>query len=155
MKIGKLKTKDVKKTSSILEGIFSSMNKVFPKHAVSVFIYKNSESEILRLMQRNNRLYLVAKEDDKPIGVAHGYYYGGVFYLLWLGVKEEFRNSGVGSKLLREMEKRVRKRCHKIQLISAIDLGALRFYKRNGYQCEGVLRKAWWSVDYYNLGKIL
>jgi len=155
MKIEKLKKSDVGRVSSLLRELFFGMDKVFPKHALSNFDFENSEDEISRLMGRNNRIYLVAKDGNEIMGVAHGYHYGGVFYLVWLGVKEKFRGSGVGSALLRGLEKRVSKRCHKIYLISAVDLGALKFYEKNGYQCEGLLRKGWWSVDYYSLGKIL
>lgn len=155
MKIKKLKKGDTKKVSSLLEDIFKGMSNIFPPHAIFSFIQENSEDEITRLMERNNRLYLVAEKDNEIIGVVHGYYYGDIFYITWIGVQEECRGSGVGSALLNGLEKRVCKRCHKIQMISAVDLGALRFYRRNGYECEGLLRKAWWGVDHYCLGKVL
>lgn len=155
MKIEKLKKQDICKVSSLFVELFEGMYKVFPPHAIFSFIQENSEDEIIRLMERNNRLYLVAKKDNEIIGVVHGYYYGGIFYVTWIGVQEDCRGSGVGSALLNGLEKRVCKRCHKIQMISAVDLDALRFYKRNGYECEGLLRKAWWGVDHHYLGKII
>jgi ribosomal protein S18 acetylase RimI-like enzyme len=155
IRVGKLKKKDAGRASVFLYDIFNKMSGVFPQYAILNFIHENREEKVLERMEKSKMVYLAAKEGDNVVGMAHGYIYGGIFYLIWIGVEERLRGSGLGTKLLKELERRIRKRCHKIHLISAVDLGVLSFYKKNGYSCEGLLRKAWWGVDYYSLGKIL
>jgi GNAT superfamily N-acetyltransferase len=155
MIIEKLKKDDVKKTSAFLIKNFDDMRGIFPINAISAFKSENCESEIINLMKRDTRIYLVAKNENKVIGVAHGYIYGGVFYLVWLIIEKKSRKRGIGSSLLKKLEYELKGRCHKIHLISAVDLDARGFYEKNGYSCEGMLRKAWWNVDYHSLGKVL
>lgn len=155
MIIEKLKKENAKGLSHLFLDIFDEMASVFPKKAISAFKSENSESEIKRLMQRDNWLYLIARDGDSIVGVAHGYIYGGVFYLMWIGVRKDLRGGGMGRALLQGLEKEVAKSCHKIQLISATGLGALGFYEKNGYKEECILKNAWWGVDYHYLGKTL
>ncbi|MDT8975727.1 GNAT family N-acetyltransferase [Paenibacillus sp. chi10] len=73
-------------------------------------------------------------------------------YVGALCVKEEYRKSGLGSKLLTDLEAVARK--YEVQLIhlDTFDFQALDFYLKHGYEVYGVLDKC---HKRYNLNKVL
>jgi ribosomal protein S18 acetylase RimI-like enzyme len=155
MIIEKLRKVDVDEASSLLIDIFDRMERVFPKKAISAFKSEYSESEIMKRISMDDKIFIVAKDQGKIVGILLGYLHSGVLYIVWLGVRKDSQGRGIGSALLDSVEKEFNKRCHKIQLISATGLGARGFYEKNGYSHEGIIKKSWWGVDYHNLGKVL
>lgn len=71
-------------------------------------------------------------------GIVGGTYWGWMYVdVLW--GREDFRNSGIGSKLLAEAEKEaVRRGCHHVHL-DTMSWQAPEFYKKQGYEVIGVL----------------
>jgi GNAT superfamily N-acetyltransferase len=80
-------------------------------------------------------------------GAVAGFYWScatGMFcsfpYLRILAVKPVFRNKGVGKRLLRHFEENGFGRASKVFLaVSDFNVGARRFYKRNGYVRIGII----------------
>lgn len=63
----------------------------------------------------------------------------GIVYINVLWVKEEYRKDGLGTKLLKEIEKIAKEKdCHLIHL-DTFDFQAKDFYIRHGYEIFGVL----------------
>jgi len=88
-------------------------------------------------------MLFVAQHEDEVIGYVDARVRRGVGLLLGLFVKTAFRNKGVGTALMgKVMEHFTRKACHKVRLEAFLDnCEAIDFYRRQGFETEGFLRK--------------
>ncbi|MCE5259130.1 MAG: GNAT family acetyltransferase [Chloroflexi bacterium] len=93
-------------------------------------------AEVARKLERDPDLFLVAEEDTIVIGVIMGAWDGRRGWIHHLAVQPSWRNRGVGSALLSEVEKRLKaKGCLKVNLMVLKDnIDAQRLYARLGYQ---------------------
>lgn len=72
-------------------------------------------------------------------GILSNMYCWNCIYIDVLWVKEEYRKDGLGTKLLKELEKIAKEKdCHLIHL-DTFDFQAKDFYIRHGYEIFGVL----------------
>ena len=72
-------------------------------------------------------------------GILSKMYCWNCIYIDVLWVKEEYRKDGLGTKLLKELEKIAKEKdCHLIHL-DTFDFQAKDFYIRNGYEIFGIL----------------
>jgi ribosomal protein S18 acetylase RimI-like enzyme len=96
----------------------------------------DSPGEIEKKMDRDPDLFLVAECENKIIGSVIGGYDGRRGLIYHLAVNAAFRGQGVGSRLMDEVESRLRaKGCLKCYLLIAndnLDVGA--FYQAQGWQ---------------------
>jgi ribosomal protein S18 acetylase RimI-like enzyme len=83
-------------------------------------------------------LFLVALDEECVIGTAMGGYDGHRGWLYTVAVLRTHRRSGVGSALIRELERRLGTMgCVKINLqVQAANSGVAEFYRRLGYVVE-------------------
>ncbi len=99
------------------------------------------EYEITTLFNSDNELCLVAEADAKILGFALGttvekhnspWKYG---YLVWLGVRRDIQQGGVGSALFKEIKRRMREQGARIIMIdtSADNHAAIRFFQKQGF----------------------
>ena len=105
----------------------------------------------LWLMQGEHHLGAM-RHPGELIGAARYTIAEGVGYLRELLVKGGERSHGVGEQLLSQFESDCRRRgCHKLFLdVAAINVRAQAFYKRNGWEQEGLMRRHWREVDFQN-----
>lgn len=98
---------------------------------------------------------ITARKDDEVVGVAQFRIIGGVGYLGTLLVKEEYRGHGqVGITLLNKFEKIAKdKGCHKLSLKSYFNSRASKFFEKNGYEIEGILKKDIHGADWVYMAK--
>lgn len=81
--------------------------------------------------------------------------YGGVSYCIWIGVLREFRGKGIGTKLIDEWEKEIKKiGGHKLMLITQEEVNR-NFYKKLGFLEEGFEEKSWFGFNCWKFGKII
>lgn len=96
----------------------------------------DTPAEIEKKLARDPDLFLVAEAGDRIVGSVIGGYDGRRGMVYHLAVETSFRNRGVGSRLLDEVEARLRaKGCLKSYLLVAgenHDVDA--FYKKQGWQ---------------------
>lgn len=96
----------------------------------------DSPAEIEKKMDRDPDLFLVAECENKIIGSVIGGYDGRRGLIYHLAVNVAFRGQGIGSRLMNEVESRLRaKGCLKCYLLIAndnLDVGA--FYQAQGWQ---------------------
>jgi ribosomal protein S18 acetylase RimI-like enzyme len=96
----------------------------------------DSPGEIEKKMDRDPDLFLVAESENKIIGSVIGGYDGRRGLIYHLAVNAAFRRQRVGSRLMDEVESRLRaKGCLKCYLLIAndnLDVGA--FYQAQGWQ---------------------
>ena len=92
--------------------------------------------EILKKLQRDPDLFLVASMDGKIIGTVIGGFDGRRGLIYHLAVDQVFREQGIGSQLMDAVEHRLRlKGCIKSYLlVTQENASAMRFYEKRGWQ---------------------
>ncbi len=99
------------------------------------------EYEITTLFNTDNELCLVAELDEKIVGFALGttvskhnspWKYG---YLVWLGVRRDIQKGNVGSRLFREIKRRMKEQGVRIIIVdtSADNEAGIRFFEKQGF----------------------
>lgn len=96
--------------------------------------------------------HLGVELDGELVGAARYTIAEGVGYLRELVVKEGYRGQGAGSQLLQRFEDDCRRRgCHKLFLdVASKNVRAQDFYRRHGWEQEGLMRRHWREVDFQN-----
>jgi len=104
------------------------------------------EYEITTLFNSDSDLCLVAECGDQLLGFALGttvkkhhspWKYG---YLVWLGVRKDIQQGQIGSRLFKEIKRRMREQGVRMMIIdtSADNKPAIRFFPKTGFrQCPG------------------
>lgn len=107
----------------------------------------DEKEELGKKLQRDPDLFLVAELNNKIIGTVLGGFDGRRGMVYHLAVAAEYRQKGLGSLLMSELEKRlISKGCIKYYLLVTRDnLDAIRFYENSG----------WELMDLYIYGKDL
>ncbi|MDA8412248.1 MAG: GNAT family N-acetyltransferase [Desulfobacteraceae bacterium] len=99
------------------------------------------EYEITTLFNSDSELCLVAEAEEKILGFVLGttvkkhnspWKYG---YLVWLGVRRNIQQGGVGSGLFKEIKHRMKEQGVRMMIIdtSADNLPAVRFFQKQGF----------------------
>jgi ribosomal protein S18 acetylase RimI-like enzyme len=91
--------------------------------------------EIEKKLQRDPDLFLIAEGDGKFIGTVIGGFDGRRGFVYHLAVADPYRGQGIGSRLLKEVEDRLRtKGCLRCFLFVTPDnKEAMRFYEKHGW----------------------
>lgn len=113
-----------------------------------IHLRKSDEpKEIQKKLTRDADLFLVAENDGEIIGAVLGGFDGRRGLMYHLAVSKAHRKKGIGSKLVEELEKRLRdKGCLRYYLlVTRNNLEAIHFYEQRG----------WKKMDEYILGKDL
>ncbi len=99
------------------------------------------EYEITTLFNSDSELCLVAESSEKIVGFVLGttvnkhnspWKYG---YLVWLGVRKDIQQGGIGSGLFKEMKHRMKEQGVRMMIIdtSADNLPAVNFFQKQGF----------------------
>ncbi|MGS2727872.1 GNAT family N-acetyltransferase [Psychroserpens sp. BH13MA-6] len=108
-------------------------------------------------LESTKRITFVALKGKNLIGcssgLAHknGGKYSGWFYLTDLFIEKEFRNKGIGSDLLNELEDKTKEVGIQNIWLWTSGLSTLRFYKRHGYS-QFVEMEKWYSDGSSRIG---
>ena len=96
----------------------------------------DDRDEILKKLQRDPDLFLVATSDEKIIGSVIGGFDGRRGLIYHLAVEQGHREQGIGSRLMDEVENRLRlKGCIKSYLlVTRENESAMRLYEKRGWQ---------------------
>lgn len=96
----------------------------------------DTPEEIEKKLRRDPDLFLVAECDDEIIGSVIGGYDGRRGLLYHLAVSEPFRSQGIGSRLMHEVESKLRdKGCLKCYLLVTEDNAEVEpYYRSRGWQ---------------------
>ena len=91
--------------------------------------------EIQRKLQRDPDLFLIAEENNVIVGTIIGGFDGRRGMVYHLAVQSNFREQGIGSLLLAEVEKRLKaKGCRKCYLlVTADNTDAAQFYEQRDW----------------------
>ena len=96
----------------------------------------DTPGEIQKKLARDPDLFLVAEEDEQIIGTIIGGFDGRRGMLYHLAVSASFRRRGIGSRLMDEVESRLRaKGCIRCYLmVTAENADGMRYYERHGWE---------------------
>ncbi len=96
----------------------------------------DAPAEIEKKFQHNPDLFLIAEADGKMIGTVIGGFDGRRGLIYHLAVDASFRGRGIGSRLMDEVESRLRSRgCLKCYLLVTTDNEeAMLYYERHGWE---------------------
>jgi ribosomal protein S18 acetylase RimI-like enzyme len=96
----------------------------------------DERGEIEKKLRRDPELFLVAEADGEIVGTVMGGFDGRRGLVYHLAVSAPFRGQGVGSRLMDELETRLRsKGCLKCYLMVTVDNGeAMHYYERHGWE---------------------
>lgn len=105
---------------------------------------------------KKNHQALIAKENEKIIGVLELTIQAGVMYIDELIVASSKQGQGIGTKLMEKAENIAREnKLHKIYLDTGDNWDAVKFYEKLGYQQTGVLPKHYVGIDYIIFTKFI
>lgn len=106
------------------------------------------------LLAKEHIPVFLAYRDNKAVGYAAVETVTfGVAYLSWIGVLHDIKHMGVGSSLIRSVEEWCKhKNIHKIELETQIE-SLQPFFKKHGYNPEGIRKNSWQNLDNYLFGK--
>ncbi len=92
--------------------------------------------EIAKKLTRDPDLFLVAEADGQIVGAVLGGFDGRRGLVYHLAVDAACREQGIGSRLMDELESRLRaKGCIRCYLLVTVDnVPAMRFYERRGWK---------------------
>lgn len=112
--------------------------------------YNKENCEFIR--KKNNReiMNLSVYDKEKPIGGASGWIEFGWYYLDQLYISDEYRKKGIGSKIIKELERISRnKDCMGIKT-ETWSFQAKEFYEKQGFTIYGELNDCPpGAVEYY------
>ena len=96
----------------------------------------DTPEEIERKLQRDADLFLVAESNNQLVGTIIGGYDGRRGMIYHLAVHAEYRQQGIATQLIEEIERRLQsKGCVKCYLLVFADnTGAAEFYKKRGWR---------------------
>jgi ribosomal protein S18 acetylase RimI-like enzyme len=101
----------------------------------------DSPDQIAQKMRRDPDLFLVAEVNQQIVGTVLGGFDGRRGMMYHLAVAPDFRNQGIASQLVAELESRLRaKGCIRYYLLAIDDnLPAIDFYEKRGFSQIKVL----------------
>lgn len=116
-------------------GDFTKLLTLWNEAGLSVVNFKNEQKELQMLLKLNPESCLVAAVNKKIVGSIIGAFNGRRVWIYHLAIHPEWQNKGIGSKLLKRVEKIFKKKgATKILLgVSFDNLSTCSFYEKNGY----------------------
>jgi ribosomal protein S18 acetylase RimI-like enzyme len=118
-------------------GDYSKVIDLWNHAGPGIHVRRSDEStELEKKIRRDPDLFLIAEYDEQIIGSVLGGFDGRRGMVYHLAVAEEFRNKGIGARLMNDLEKRMKaKGCIRSYLLVTHDnLDAIRFYENTGWE---------------------
>lgn len=99
---------------------------------------RDKKENISRELNWRNMVFLVAEMDGRLIGSAVGTHDGRKGWINRVAVLSEFRRQGIAADLVREVEKRIKRKGIRIIacLVEEWNAESLKFFKKMGYVCH-------------------
>ena len=106
-------------------------------------------------LRHNNRFILAAWNENKIVAILDAEQpFLGVCFCSWLMVDHKFQKKGLGTKLLKELEKAASKKgVHMIYLYAYKH--NVPYYKKIGYNYAGNMKKSWFGMDDHIFTKLI
>jgi len=85
----------------------------------------------------NRAIHIMARANDKVVGVGRAHFNSGEeAQIRYMAVETEYQGKGIGSAVLRELERRAREKGARYVVVNARE-NAIEFYEKSGYKIIG------------------
>ena len=157
LKVEKLQAQDLDEFWQVFSQVLQNDFPGYSKAVVDYFLNKvYTRTNFSHWLSTGWKVVLAAKlENSRIVGFAViDKPYGGVCFCRWLGVLKEFRNKGIGKRLIEEWIKYAENYgCHKVEITSQTT--AEKFYKKIGLKQEGRRTLSYFGIDQIIFGKVI
>lgn len=108
-----------------------------------------TKDNFLDELQQKNRIYFVAKDNDKIIGYIGLYEYDDDLSIIGIALIKEYQNRGIGTRLLKKAKEVARKMSKKsISLeVDVLNTSAISFYNKNNFVVTNIRKKYYKDND--------
>ena len=108
----------------------------------------DSRDSLQKQLKRDPELFIIAEENGRITGVVMGRWDGRRGWINRLAVAQKHRHHKLGSKLVEEVEQRLKaKGCEKVNLlIDGGNAGVQDFYKKLGYNNDDLIFMEKWLI---------
>lgn len=108
-----------------------------------------TKESFLDELQQKNRIYFVAKDNDKIIGYIGLYEYDDDLSIIGIALIKEYQNRGIGTRLLKKAKEVARKMSKKsISLeVDVLNTSAISFYNKNNFVVTNIRKKYYKDND--------
>ena len=156
MDISVFRNKNTKQLSRFIKNIISKTF-YYSKYARDEEMKKFGPSAIKNGLRDRNKMFLVARNNDKIVGALNGHYDARMFWVDWLVVDYSYRRSGIAESLMKYLEKRLRKkRIHKIWCdCRTSNKKSIALLKKMKFQEIVKLKEHWYKQDFFLWQKYL
>lgn len=157
MEIKKVGSSEAEKVYEVFSSVLKDGFPEYSSELIDFFLTKDFPlSSWISKLESKEITVFGAIENEKIVGfLVTDKLYGGVSCCTWLLVLKEFREKGIGTKLISEWEKEIKKiGGHKLILITQEEMNR-GFYKKLRFSEEGFEEKSWFGLDCWKFGKII
>jgi RimJ/RimL family protein N-acetyltransferase len=100
---------------------------------------------------------IIIELDDRLIGYCFSHFDDYTIWIDWFGIDVMYRRKGIGSLILKELEKSAQSRnCHKIWCDSRTEnIASLALLLKNGYNIATTLKNHWYDQDFFIWQKLI
>jgi len=134
----------------------NDFRKPYSQAIITAYKKRFSTAYFLEHINRD-AIYFGAFDGSTLVGIWLGMLeYGGVVFVDWIGVRQEYRKCGLASLLIRRGEEAIIKaKCHYVYLFTETQEN-IEFYTKRGFTLVGKHVNAWFGAqNEYILGKSL
>ena len=128
----------------------SEFEEMYNIHASEFLAFDQMTKEsFLDELQQNNRIYFVAKDNDKIIGYIGLYEYDDDLSIIGIALIKEYQNRGVGTKLLikaKELARKMSKKSISLE-VDVLNTCAISFYNKNNFVVTNIRKKYYKDND--------
>ncbi len=138
MQIKKLENEEVKLYESTLKEYIRQLRENYTKNKIETEI-ERIYTNMCKFTKDETATIIGALEKEKLIGFIWGYKKReepSITHINYFFINKNYRSKGIGSKLLKKLENEVKK-CKELELlVNKNNIGALSFYKKNGFNIK-------------------
>ena len=150
MEIAFLKKNEINEFSEKVKEIILS-TPYYSKIAKREEIKKYKVSELRKKLKDKDKIYLVAKTDNKIIGFLNGYFDCETFWVEWAGVEKNSRRKGIAINLNKFLENNLKKsNIHKIWCdCRTNNKESINLLKKLKFKKIALVKRHWYKHDFY------
>ena len=138
MQIKRLEKKDIKLYENVLKDYIEQLMAPYTENEIKIEV-ERIYSNMCRFTEDETAIIIGALEKESLVGFIWGYKKieePSIIHINYFFINENYRSNGIGSKLLKELESKV-KGCKELELlVNKNNTRALNFYKKNGFEIE-------------------
>jgi ribosomal protein S18 acetylase RimI-like enzyme len=157
MKISRLRLSDVKEVSTLLNRTIKQLKRHYTAKEIRDEVKRYSAKNLQTYVRNKANVFSVAKDKDKIVGVICAFTEPSrLCWIDWIVVKKSYWRNGIGSMLIRDLEKTANGRWDKIRCRTRIsNMRPSNMFEKLCYKKLSTLRRRVHKRDAYTWEKIM